>query len=830
MRSQPGNVSTLSTSRTIGETDFGRRPDSVELGYKKILRSFSMSRIRLLLLLLCFPLIVGCEGCRDDQSNGQGNGNNENEPIEDFSSKPAVSYPGDSNARRCGIKPGHWMTGEQAIKSNRADIRGDLVSRATVARSNFATGGGFTHQRDGIESRRPVILPKGQERRFDYRTLSPTPTATEQRQLFLSSRFISAGRATFFDTGRQPFNIMSGQEYFFVIFTKRPERFAAFQVANWVKPPRDEFDFKTAKPDYRIVIPDSKNVLPFPDTMLDLTSTAVVFWDNLGPEALTPQQSVALSDWIRWGGQFIINGATASDSISKTSLADLLPLKPTGNIELDTDAAATMLTKWQVKTDRTTRAKIEELKEQVNRIAVDGTLTTGAKSIKDTSNLVLEKRVGRGRVVQPRFDLTDDWLQAWDSYDSFVNSAILLRPSRKTIEGFTQETETRFQQLYVDLGTTESDAVMNTKFRIAARDSILNTTTDGKALAPKQSHALDPYCFSSPITGLSSWNDDSDVIRTCQQVLKAESGIEIPDSSLVVRSLSYYLLLLVPINYLVFRLIGRLEYAWLAVPIIALGGAMWVARAARLDIGFARSQTELALLEIQPDYHRAHLSRVLAIYNSLSSTYDIDFKTYDAAALPMTDGEAKDVSHDYVFETSYNEGPTLRGLSVGSNRIRMVHTEQILDLGGNLQLQGGKLVNNSDHEMLDVFVIDKPVEGPTQIASVGILSPKSQHDLTFESRDTISVSDDMPMQSASLLNKIAAPISMRPGTMRLVGRIDRSMEGMTITPSANQAVAQTIVLAHLKHAPLSEPVPDVNLISDLRRVVTGEKPSDIPID
>ena len=85
-------------------------------------------------------------------------------------------------------------------------------------------------------------------------------------------------------------------------------------------------------------------------------------------------------------------------------------------------------------------------------------------------------------------------------------------------------------------------------------------------------------------------------------------------------------------------MLGKLEFAWLAVPFIAIGGAIWVAREARLDIGFARSQTEVGLLEVQTGCDRAHLTRVTAIYNSLSSTYDIAFDTPEAAAHTDTAG------------------------------------------------------------------------------------------------------------------------------------------------------------------------------------------------
>ncbi len=154
---------------------------------------------------------------------------------------------------------------------------------------------------------------------------------------------------------------------------------------------------------------------------------------------------------------------------------------------------------------------------------------------------------------------------------------------------------------------------------------------EGADKSQKISSDVDPLTYVDAVTGISGWSDNSDTINLCRDILKAESGIEIPDSSLVFRSLGWYLLILVPINYLIFRLMGRLEYAWLAVPVIAVGGAIWVARAARLDIGFARSQTELAVLELPANYSRGHLTRIIAIYNSLSSRYDIDFKTIDGA-------------------------------------------------------------------------------------------------------------------------------------------------------------------------------------------------------
>ncbi len=773
-----------------------------------------MPRARFFLLLLCLPLVVGCEGCRNDSRSDE---KKDEGPIQDFSSKPALAYPADSKLNGGGIKPGHWMTAAQTLKSNKADMRGELATQATIVKSDTLNGGGVSDQKDGIESLRPVYLPKGQQRRFDVRVLTPTPSSVQQRKSFLSSRFASLGRSAFFDTGRQPFNVMQAQEYFFIILTNRPERFAAFQVADWVKPLRGEYEFQSSEPNYRIVIPSTENVLAIPETMLDLTSTAVVLWDNLPPETLTPQQMTAVTDWVRFGGHLIVNGADASDSLAKTALSGMLPLIPRSNIELDPDSATELLTKWQVKSDATTPANIKLLRSQNGRIAVDGKLADDAGAVADTGNLIVQRRIGLGRVVQPRFDLTSDWIQSWGSYQSFINAVILSRPRREMVESKDPEADSEFSQLYADYGTAQTDAAFNTHFRLTARDAILTSSRDGKALAVKQSHSMDPYTFNHPVSGIGGWTDESDAVSLCKTILRDESGIEIPQSSLVVRSLSYYLLLLVPINYLVFRLIGKLEYAWLAVPFIAIGGAVWVARAARLDIGFARSQTELAILELQPDYQRGHLSRVVAIYNSLSSTYEIDFKTYDAAAMPIIDeSSSTETLVGSTFKTSFGEGPSLSGLSVGSNRIRLLHTEQMIDLGGSIRREKNELVNATGQELYDTFVLEKDGDGNLQIATVGMVPPQSSASLNFESRSAVAISDELPMQVARLIRRLASPVVMPPGSTRLVARIDGSMSDMTITPEANQAVAQTVVLAHLEHAALPQPKSDVNLLMNLR--------------
>ena len=578
------------------------------------------------------------------------------------------------------------------------------------------------------------------------------------------------------------------------------------------------------------MIPPTDGLLPLAETMLDWTSTAYVLWDDLSPDAT---HSVASRSRWRIGFDSVARSSstvpTRRTAIAKTRLVDVMPLRPIGNIELDTEAAAKLLKNWAVTTDRSTEQQIALLQSRSGRIAVDGTLSPEADEVAGCANLLLARRVGRGRVVQSRFDMTSDWLSSWESFHSFINAAVLLRPRREFVDLEDVMNDTFASQRYADSKLKRALPAMNTRFRIAARDSILVAApaADGEQASSSDVQArtvkpqvdfFDSFSRSDVVSGIAAWTDSSDTLRAARGVLIDEAGIEIPKSSLIAKSLAYYLILLVPVNYLVFRLLGRLEFAWLAVPVIAIGGALWVARLARLDIGFARSQTEIAVLELHAGYPRGHLSRMVAIYNSLSSRYDLAFKTMDAAALPVYASREDASVGETVFETSFAEGPSLAGVAVASGRTQHVHAEQIIEMGGAISRTGDAIENGTAHEFFDVFVVEKGVDAPVRIANVGSIAPGGSVSLRFRNLASAPIADDLPMQTSGLLRKLASPNSMPPGSSRLVGRIDGSLPGMTITPASNQSSGQTLVLAHLQMAPLPRPRPDVNLIADLRPV------------
>ncbi|MCC9603646.1 hypothetical protein LOC67_24115 [Stieleria sp. JC731] len=791
-----------------------------------------------LYILLTVPLIVGCEGCRQVSTSG-GPSENDKAPKEAYSVGATLGYPADQNATFGALKPGHWMSAEQSLRSNQGDQRGELHTQATaILRDRDLNQIGTVNS---IKTVRPVVLPEGQMRGFDFRFHVPLPSSESSRRISLSSRMVPSSGGIL-DTGGQPFVALDASEYFFVVLTTRPDRFTRFQTANWASFQSGNVDREVRYNNYRVVVPKvDGSILPLPDTMLDMSSFAVIFWDDVSADALTPMQQSAIADWVRFGGRFIINGADGSDAVANTSLLELMPLEPTSNIELDGKSAAEMMENHSVESDRSLAKQRNLVLSESSRIAVDGRLNSGAEPLEGTASLVLRKPFGRGAVIQPRFDLLDSWIQDWESYDSFVNNVILNRPARNFVVsqsapsfsdgvGSLDENEVFPEDLELTFTGTRigSDAAANTQFRLSSRDAILSQLDNQQGESKEAGSIFDRTYRVDGVGGLASWNDNSDIMQQMTDTLTSEAGIEIPDSALVIRSLLIYLIVLVPINYIVFRLMNRLEYAWFAVPVIAVIGAALAARQARLDIGFARSNTEIAFAEVYAGYPRAHLTRLMGIYNSLSSRYELQFPTADGIAMPLIDEVDPGTGIQPAFHVSFAEGPALVDFAVASNRMRFVHCEEMVDLGGKVTFSNDELVNDSDHELMDGVVVRRGPDGRTEAAVIGSLSQGESTAVNYVPINQISPTVDLPLKIDALMQRLIAKDSLPLDSTRLVCRIEGRIDGLNISPSASQSITQTVMLVHLEQPPFPTLETDRNLASSFARSVKAKDVAETP--
>ena len=240
------------------------------------------------------------------------------------------------------------------------------------------------------ESIRSVLLPKGQWRHINYRVLPPRAIGETGNRYVLKNQLTISGQPVgVANTNRavQRSEILKPHEYFFVILTSRPDRFNRLQTADWVRFQPEGIRHQQSDNNFRVItISDQSDLLPLPDTMLDWTATAIVLWDDLPPSAITPRQQRALADWIHFGGLLIVNGAVASENLSFSALANLLPMQLDSVIELDIAKAQTLLKSWSVDKDSSLDQQLAILSQQAGGISFSGTLHRDAKHISSAVN------------------------------------------------------------------------------------------------------------------------------------------------------------------------------------------------------------------------------------------------------------------------------------------------------------------------------------------------------------------------------------------------------------------------------------------------------------
>ena len=378
-------------------------------------------------------------------------------------------------------------------------------------------------------------------------------------------------------------------------------------------------------------------------------------------------------------------------------------------------------------------------------------------------------------------------------------------------------------------------------------------------------------------SGVAAWNDFNPVAQAAREALQDAARIEIPTREFVLWVVAGYLLVLVPLNWLVFRGLGRVEWAWAAAPVVAIVSTVVVIRLAQLDIGFARSQSEIAVVELQGDYGQAHVTRYNALYTSLATSYDMYLDDPGAAVLPFPT-----VSRPEQFRLSlgqslrrltYRRGEqvSLSGFPVGSNSTGLIHSEEMLDLGGGIVLIEDadgppRLTNQTGLNLYGAGLMRKTASGELQTAWLGTLPPGTggngkrvqeastpiewqafdateskavkkgtgsdpagedaaenggretpvplSHTLWADEREQSPITAAKPPPGALNLRRLIElgqdPADLAPGEVRLIAWSDNELPGLTIDPAAPQSRRAAMVVAHLAYGLGDAPKADVN--------------------
>jgi len=687
-----------------------------------------VSAARWLLLLLALPLAgtAGCGGCRNEapEKKPEAEVKPPLKPKPDFDRIQVRVQPNDPQIEESlrGIKPGHWTSAGLLARANNFDFRGDLAAYSVDSQGNPLF---LEHTAYRLQTARPAILPKGQRRLLDL--VFFVPRGRESSRLAYQMRDARGGREVQRD--EEVFTHMAAYQYYLVVLAREPTRYGYWKLLDSVRPPWGELVDKRDESYYRVLLPKITGRVPLPEQPLCWTSVAYIAWDDIDPSSLSAEQQVAMLDWLHWGGVLLVSGPQTLDLLRGSFLEPYLPATAGGNRQL-TDADFSALNDaWTLPEDKGEKRPLTTVKPW---LGVKLVKHADAQFLPGAENLVVERRAGRGRIVATAFSLKQRELLTWKSFDSFVNNCLLRRPPREF-----SERNLAVESHWFDEPHRQLDPRLVTNLRYFSRDNeprLADKPRTGLAEDVSQSNnnprfAQDPFDANDSgedvgtanaaqrESGVGGWSDFNPVSTAARQSLKAAAGITIPKRQFVVWVLGLYLLVIVPLNWGVFRLLGRVEWAWAAAPVISIVCALCVIRGAEIDIGFARSETELGVIELQPGYSRAHVTRYSALYTSLSTNYDVQFDDPSALVQPFaTEADFELVSGQEHATVTFHrdENVRLSGFPVSSNSTGMIHSEQMLDVGGGLSMQGAdgpqpRITNGTKLTLRDVGLVRRRV-------------------------------------------------------------------------------------------------------------------------
>jgi hypothetical protein len=808
--------------------------------------SESVRRLLMFALMASLLLTAGCKGCFDDSSTTN-NPEEKKKAKPNFESQTPVTLPGyypmdpeerrkleeeakndeekrqkllseqDPALRFNKTKLGHWVSVDLLAIANNFNADGYLETTAySLGREQLIEGTDYS-----VQTSRPVNLVKGDWKKLESSVYLPRKDGAANSARI--NYVINNGNSIPAINLVQPHNILEDYQFHMVLLSNRSDSLKYLSFLDSIKLPGGSASMGEEPIFYSIVPTNAGDPIPLPGQSLNWTTIAYLIWDNLDPDDLSRAQQGALIDWLQFGGQIIFSGPDCLDRLQSSFLADYLPGQFEESITLGKSELDELNRNWSVTSLMNASEKRELIvQEKTPLTAIRFKPHVDANFIEGSSGLAIERRIGRGRVVATAFSINNPQIKSWRSFSSFFHNALLRKPDRRFAETPDLNLIT-FK--YKSDNTSIYDPLTGSTLRYISRDLAANSTVSktahteavvpnklsGGSLADQALYnglgaqgARSDYMLAGTglsrnkddflhyggfqsyrQSGVAGWNDDSGVASAARETLKKAARITPPSASFVMKMLGLYLLVLVPLNWLIFRLMGKVEWAWIAAPIIALTGAFMVVKYAALDIGFVRSVTHVGLLELQGDFERGHMTDYSALYTSLSTRYNVELDNMTGQTLPFANvnpGQFREGEVRKQVELERTTTTDLRNFLVRSNSTGLLHTEMMFGVGGPISLKGDESLYEVENESLanleDVGVLRRTDQGELQFAWIGELGAGTNSQLDFETID----------RPAAGWNKAEA----------LVGN---SKVASSIWESLGFKAGQSVALEELKNAP-----------------------------
>ncbi len=274
-----------------------------------------------------------------------------------------------------------------------------------------------------------------------------------------------------------------------------------------------------------------------------------------------------------------------------------------------------------------------------------------------------------------------------------------------------------------------------------------------------------------------------------------------------------YVLTLVPLNWLICRFVfRRRELAWVVVPLLSLGFAIGVERAAAYDIGYNTACDELDILEIHGGYPR-HLSRFASLFSTGRSRYTISYPdNASGLALPFDTGRSLRGEDFSTAAWRALPSPALEGFLVQPRSQAMFRAEEMLTLSGAITLEsdekGRRIVNGSGLKLQDASIVDFSGTGKPSTITQGEIAPGETVEIKPRLVPASAPSPADALQPRRFLRLFQSTFEDRPenrGELRLVAWLPTAVGGQKIEPPVDRHRGMTAVVVHLRSGPPPSP-------------------------
>ncbi len=637
------------------------------------------------------------------------------------------------------LKPYQWSTVYFDVRANYQDYEGGLQFFPVA----------LPGMPQEIVYAREARLVKEQRMRLGMQTMLPRFPKEKE----LNVELVQPGAVRYDELWQVPVRLLPPHQMLVVVLSKESAtQYANWNRLPACVPTTADRDDSTAlelQRYYRLVMPEDAEKAFLSPHPLTWSTISHMIWDGLPPDSMSVTNQQAMLDWLHWGGQLVlIGGAGPTFSIFRDSfLGNYLPADPTGeNAMLGADALKALSETYPPSAQQVLppendagnaqrgvnaappmpAAPVPYTGERYKRpvpiqppknrpLFVAGLkpnpgattipLGTGSPHL-----LAVESRVGRGRITMLTVNPTDPSLVNWPGLDTLVRRVLLRRPEdpAPAPSGLNSVMPPSGPQLEgPDLSwyrITSRDAgaeveMMRQRASQAARQSSTQPPAGRYGSAAVSAQPVGSPGSASVVEeaalnrmGVAEWRDTAALPRLCRDVLERASGITVPSSDFVLKVILAYILTLVPLNWVICRLmLNRREWAWVVVPLLALGFAIGVERVAAYDMGYDSACDEIDVLEVQADYPRAHLSRFASLYTTGRAKYTIAYPN-ETSAVALPYNNERSIGGEDVTTAVWQSYPipALQNFSVQPRSLAMYRGEQMLGLSGPIVLEEEK--------------------------------------------------------------------------------------------------------------------------------------------